>query len=328
MPRFPVARLLARRAGQGLLTIVAVLVLSFILVNLAPGDMADVLAAEGGATDVEEIARLRALYGLDVPAALRLWNYLAGALTFDLGYSFRHGRPVVDLVLERLPASLLLVVAALLVAATLGIAAGVFAARRVSTVWDSLVSALAVLFFATPGFWLSLMLMLLFSVKLGLTPIAGIATIGGPPRGLFGQALDIAHHLILPAASLGLFYAAIYARVMRASMLQVLDLDYVRTARAKGMRERRVVWRHAFRNALLPILTLMGIQLGHVFAGAVVVEAIFSWPGLGTLLVEAVGARNHPVVMGVLVFSAAVVVVANLLVDLLYATLDPRVRLR
>jgi peptide/nickel transport system permease protein len=152
-------------------------------------------------------------------------------------------------------------------------------------------------------------------------------TIGGPPRGMVGQAFDIAHHMLLPALALGLLYAAIYARVMRAAMLQVLDLDYVRTARAKGMPERRVIWRHAFRNALLPIVTLIGIQLGHVFAGAVVVEAIFSWPGVGTLLVEAVAARNTPVVMGVLIFSAVVVVAANLLVDLLYAALDPRVRL-
>jgi peptide/nickel transport system permease protein len=320
--------LLLRRAWQGIVTILAVLVLSFLLVNLAPGDMVDVLASEGGAADAAEIARLRALYGLDVPAALRLWHYVAGAFTLDLGHSFRHGRPVLDLVLERLPASLLLMASALLVAASIGIAAGVFAARRLGSIWDGLVSATAVLFFATPGFWLSLMLMLLFSVKLGLTPIAGMQTIGGPARGALGQVLDIAHHLILPSIALGLFYAAIYARVMRAAMLQVLDLDYVRTARAKGMPERRVVWRHAFRNALLPILTLLGIQLGHVFAGAVVVEAIFSWPGLGTLLVEAVGARNTPVVMGVLVFSAVVVIVANLLVDLLYATLDPRVRLR
>lgn len=320
--------LLLRRALQGVLTVLAVLVLSFALVNLAPGDMVDVLAAEGGAADAGEIARLRALYGLDVPAAMRLWNYVAGAFTLDLGHSFRHGRPVLDLVLERLPASLLLMAAAILVAAAIGIAAGVFAARRIGSLWDGLVSAAAVLFFATPGFWLALMLMLLFSVKLGLTPIAGMATIGGPPRGALAQALDVAHHLILPALALGLFYAAIYARVMRAAMLQVLELDYVRTARAKGMAERRVVWRHAFRNALLPILTLLGIQLGHVFAGAVVVEAIFSWPGLGTLLVEAVGARNTPVVMGVLVFSALVVVAANLVVDLLYAALDPRVRLR
>jgi peptide/nickel transport system permease protein len=321
-------RLLLRRAWQAGVTLLAVLVLSFLLVSLAPGDMVDVLAAEGGAGDAEEIARLRALYGLDVPAAQRLFNYVTGALALDLGHSFRHGRPVLDLVLERLPASLLLMAAALLVAAGIGIAAGVFAARRVGSVWDGLVSAAAVLFFATPGFWLSLMLMLLFSVKLGLTPIAGMQTIGGPPRGALGQALDIAHHLLLPALALGLFYAAIYARVMRAAMLQVLDLDYIRTARAKGMREGRVVWRHAFRNALLPIVTLLGIQLGHVFAGAVVVEAIFSWPGLGTLLVEAVGARNTPVVMGVLVFSGVVVVVANLLVDLLYGALDPRVRLR
>jgi peptide/nickel transport system permease protein len=230
-------------------------------------------------------------------------------------------------VVERLPASLLLVAGALLVAAVIGVAAGVYAARRAGSAGDALVSAAASVFFATPGFWLSLMLMLLFSVKLGLTPIAGMQTIGGPPRGVVVQALDIAHHLMLPALALGLFYAAIYARVMRAAMLQVLDLDFIRTARAKGMPERRVIWRHAFRNALLPIVTLLGIQLGHVFAGAVVVEAIFSWPGIGTLLVEAVGARNTPVVMGVLIFSAFVVVAANLMVDLFYAMLDPRVRM-
>lgn len=322
------AGLLLRRGLQGVVTILAVVVLSFLLVNLAPGDMVDVLASEGGATDTQEIARLRALYGLDVPGWQRLWNYLAGVMTLDLGHSFRHGRPVLDVVAERLPASLLLVAGALLVAAAIGITAGVYAARRVGSAADAIVSATAVLFFAIPGFWLSLMLMLLFSVKLGITPIAGMQTIGGPPRSITWQAIDIAHHMLLPALALGLFYAAIYARVMRAAMLQVLDLDYVRTARAKGMAEGRVVWHHAFRNALLPIVTLLGIQLGHVFAGAVVVEAIFSWPGVGTLLVEAVGARNTPVVMGVLVFSAVVVVVANLLVDLLYAALDPRVRLR
>lgn len=321
-------RLILRRCAQGLVTILAVVVLSFTLVSLAPGDLVDVLAAEGQASNPEEMARLRRLYGLDVPAPQRLLNYVAGAARFDLGFSFRHGRPVAEIVVERLPASLLLMAAALLVAATLGVAAGVFAARRVRSLADAVVSAVAVLFFATPSFWLSLMLMLVFSVKLGLTPIAGMSTIGAPAAGALAHALDVTRHLALPAISLGLFYAAIYARVMRASMLQVLDLDYVRTARAKGASEGRIVWRHAFWNAVLPILTLLGIQLGHVFAGAVVVEAIFSWPGLGSLLVEAVEARNHQVVMGVLIMSAIVVVTTNLLVDALYATLDPRVRMR
>jgi peptide/nickel transport system permease protein len=321
-------RLALRRAAQGVVTILAVIILSFLLVSLAPGDLVDVLAAEGQALNAEEMARLRSLYGLDVPAPLRLWHYVSAAARLDLGFSFRHGRPVAEVVLGRMPASLLLMAAALLVAASLGIAAGVFAARRVRSLWDGLVSATAVLFFATPSFWLGLMLMLVFSVQLGLTPIAGMMTIGGPPRGTLGQVLDVLRHLLLPAICLGLFYAAIYARVMRAAMLQVLQLDYIRTARAKGAGEGRIVWRHAFWNAVLPILTLLGIQLGHVFAGAVVVEAIFSWPGLGTLLVEAVEARNFPVVMGVLITSAAVVVLANLLVDLLYAVVDPRVRLR
>ncbi|MBL8702223.1 MAG: ABC transporter permease [Alphaproteobacteria bacterium] len=321
-------RLALRRGAQGLVTILAVIVLSFTLVNLAPGDLVDVLAAEGQASNPEEMARLRRLYGLDVPATQRLLNYVVGAAQIDLGFSFRHGRPVAAIVAERLPASLLLMASALMVAAALGVAAGVFAARRVRSLPDAAVSAIAVLFFATPSFWLSLMLMLVFSVKLGLTPIAGMATIGAPAAGAIAHALDVMRHLALPAVSLGLFYAAIYARVMRASMLQVLDLDYVRTARAKGASEGRIVWRHAFWNAVLPILTLLGIQLGHVFAGAVVVEAIFSWPGLGSLLVEAVEARNHQVVMGVLIMSAIVVVATNLLVDALYATLDPRVRVR
>lgn len=322
----PGVRWLLRRLGQAAVTLACVVVLSFVLVKAAPGDLVDVLASEGQAANEDEINRLRALFGLDVPAWRQLVNYLSAALRFDLGISFRHGRPVAELVLERLPASLLLMAAAILIASGIGVAAGVFAARRVRSVWDGLVSALAVLFFATPGFWLSLMLVLVFSVKLGWTPVAGMATIGGPPRGAIGQALDILHHLLLPSVALGLFYAAIYARVMRASMLQVLDLDYMRTARAKGVPERRLVWRHAFWNAVLPIVTLLGIQFGTVFAGAIVVEAIFSWPGLGTLLVEAVTARNYQLVMGVMILSAIVVMAANMVVDALYAVLDPRVR--
>jgi len=321
-------RVTRRRVLQAVPTLLGVVAICFLLVKLAPGDLADVMAAEGMVASPEVLERMRALYGLDVPGWQQLLNYLGGILRFDLGYSHRHNLPVLTVILERLPASLLLMLAALGVAATIGIAAGIVAAVRVRTVWDDAISVLAVAFFATPSFWLSLMMVVVFSVKLGLFPVAGMMTIGAAPAGMLGGMADILWHLALPALALGVFYAAIYARVMRASMLQVLDLDYVRTARAAGVAERRIVMRHAFRNAVLPLVTLVGIQFSTVFAGAVVVESVFSWPGLGTLLLEAVSARNYPLVMGVVLFSAVVVTLANLAVDLLYTVLDPRVELR
>jgi peptide/nickel transport system permease protein len=202
---------------------------------------------------------------------------------------------------------------------------GILAASKVRTIWDTLVSIAAVICFAAPSFWLGIMLTILFSVQLGWLPVGGMRTVGGAP-GLFANMRDVASHLVLPATSLGLFYAAVYARLMRASMLEVALLDFVRTARAKGLGRMRVILVHTARNALLPVVTLLGLQLGTVLGGSVVVESVFSWPGIGTLLYDSVESRNYPVVLGVLVFSAGVVIVVNMLVDVAYFRLDPRTR--
>ena len=233
--------------------------------------------------------------------------------------------PVLEVILVHLPATLLLMASSITIAATLGIAAGAVAAVRVNTLWDNLLSFVAVFFFAAPSFWLGIMLTVLFSVKLGWLPVGGIATLGAE-GGALSTAFDVLRHLLLPALTLGLFYAAVYARVMRASMLEVLGQDFVRTARAKGLAPWLVITRHVLRNALLPIVTLFGLQLGTVLGGSVVVETVFSWPGIGSLLLDSVSSRNYPVVLGVLVFSALLVIVANITVDLVYLRLDPRIR--
>jgi peptide/nickel transport system permease protein len=232
---------------------------------------------------------------------------------------------VLQAILQRLPATLLLMLAALSIALLLGVTAGILAASKVRTLWDTLVSVLAVICFAAPSFWLGIMLIILFAVKLGWLPVGGMRTAGAPP-GLFNAVLDVGRHLVLPAFSLGLFYAAVYARLMRSSMLEVALLDFVRTARAKGLGRMRVILMHIARNALLPVVTLLGLQLGTVLGGSVVVESVFSWPGIGTLLFDSVSSRNYPVVLGILVFSAGVVIVVNMLVDVAYLRLDPRTR--
>jgi peptide/nickel transport system permease protein len=308
-------------------TMLAVVVIAFVLMSLAPGDLADVMAAEAQIGDRDLIDAMRRLYGGDTPWFVQLGHYLWAVASFDLGFSFRHNLPVATLIAERIPATLLLMIAALSFAVLVGSLSGIAAARRRDTLIDRAISSAAAMCFAAPNFWLSLMLVVFFSIHLGWFPVAGMKTIGLANPGVFGRGVDIAHHLALPALSLGLLYAAIYARVMRASMLRCAELDFVRTARAKGATESRIAYRHMLRNALLPVVTLVSLHVATLFAGAVVVESVFSWPGLGSLLMEAVGARNHPVVMGVMICSAAVVLVANLLVDMLYMLLDPRVSL-
>jgi peptide/nickel transport system permease protein len=322
----PYLRLLLRRLAQIVPTMLGVVVLSFALMATAPGDLADVMAAESQIGDQAQIAQLRALYGGDVAWPVQLWHYLGGVLRLDLGFSFRHNLPVSTLIAERLPATLLLLVAALGFAAVAGSFAGIVAARRHATLADRAIQLVAALLFAAPNFFLSLMLVVVFSIKLGWLPVAGMETIGAS-QSMLGHAVDIGRHLVLPALSLGLLYAAIYARVMRAAMLRNVAQDFVRTAEAKGLSQRRIVYRHLLWNALLPVVTLVSLHVATLFAGAVVVEAVFSWPGIGSLLMEAVAARNYPVVMGVMICSAAVVLAANLAVDMLYMALDPRVRL-
>lgn len=316
---------LARRLGEIATLLLGVIVLNFVLIRLAPGTLFDVMTSEQQIVDPTMLAKLRSLYGFDDPAYLQLAKYIWSVLQLDLGFSYRQNAPVLDVILQQLPATLLLMLSAIGIAVVIGCAAGAIAATKVNTVWDNLISFAAVFFFAAPSFWLGLMMTILFAVKLGWLPVGGMTSIG-VDQSLFAAALDLLSHLALPALALGLFYAATYARVMRASMLEVLRLDFVRAAQAKGISRPRVILAHVLRNAMLPVVTLLGLQLGTVLGGSVVIEAVFSWPGIGSLLFDSVMSRNYPVVLGIMILGALVVAMANAAVDLLYTRLDPRIR--
>jgi len=314
-----------RRLAQIIPLIFAVIVLNFTLIHMAPGSLFDVMTAEQQVTDPAMLTKLRHTYGVDEPSSVQFAKYVWSVTRLDLGYSYRQNAPVLDVILEQLPATLILMLAATLIAVIVGVTAGVLAAVKVNTIWDNLISLGAVFFFAAPSFWLGIMLTVLFAVKLEWFPVGGMREIG-VDHNWFGDALDVMHHLVLPAITLGLFYAATYARVMRASMLEIFHLDFVRTARGKGLSRAHVVVWHVMRNAMLPIITLLGLQLGTVLGGSVVIEAVFSWPGIGSLLFDSVMSRNYPMVLGVLVMGSLVVALANAAVDLLYLRLDPRIR--
>ena len=317
-------RFLARRLAQAALAVVLIAIINFLILQLAPGDAVDVLAGEAGAADAGYVTELRQRFGLDQPLPVQLGRYLLNIARLDLGYSFRHNMPVATLIAQRLPATLLLIVASLGIAFLGGIVLGATAARKVNTLADNVISVLALLAYATPLFWLGLMLLILFTLKLELLPGGGMITIGATGT-VIEQAFDVLRHLILPAATLSLFYMATYTRLMRASMLEVFGMDYVRTARAKGISERRVVYRHVLRNAVLPMITMLGIQIGSLLGGAVVVEVVFGWPGLGRLAFEAIFQRDFNLLLGILLLSSCLVIVVNLLVDIAYSRLDPRI---
>ena len=319
------ARMVARRLLKALPLLLAVVVFNFILLKLAPGDAAEVLAGESGASTPEYLAELRARFGLDRPFHIQLGNYVWKLAQLDLGYSFRHNQSVLQLILGRLPATLLLMASGLLVAVTLGGWLGVMASRKVNSLRDNLISLFAMLAFATPVFWMGLMMIVLFSVHLGWLPSSGMESIAAGHQGLT-RVLDVARHMIMPVATLSLFYVALYTRIMRASMLEVFNQDYVTTARAKGLSEQRITLRHVLRNALLPVVTLVGVQIGGMLGGSVLVETVFSWPGLGRLAFEAVFQRDLNLLLGILLLCSFVVILANIAVDLAYSWLDPRIR--
>lgn len=321
--RLAALRLLRRRLVQAVPLLLGVVVVNFCLIQLAPGSFLELMTAENQVSDPATVELLKKTYGLNDPVWLQLAKYVWALLHLDFGFSYRQNLPVIDAIAVHLPATLLLMVSSLTLALVVGVAAGVVAAMKVRTVWDTVVSVAAMFFFAAPSFWLGIMLIVLFAVKLGWMPVGGMVTIGSG-----GGVLDILHHLVLPTLALGLFYAAIYARVMRASMLEVAQLDFVRTARAKGLSRNRVTLSHVLRNALLPVVTILGVQMGTVLAGSVVIESVFSWPGVGSLLFDSVSSRNYPVVLGIMVLGSLVVIAANIVVDLVYMWLDPRIEIR
>jgi peptide/nickel transport system permease protein len=316
--------LAGRRLAASIPTLVLILIGVFLLLQFAPGDTVDALMAQMGGGDAATAKELRRFYGLDLSVAMQLVNYLWRLIRLDLGFSAIYGKPVSTVIVERLPATLLLMTASLSFAFFMGLVLGVVAARRVNRWPDTLISTLGLIFYATPSFWFGLMAIVVFSIYLQWLPAGGFEDITMSYSGL-ARTLDIASHLVLPTLTLGLIFLAIYLRIMRASMLEVLNLDFVRTARSKGLDEPRIVTRHVLRNALLPMVTLIGLQAGTMLGGSVVVESVFSLPGLGRLAYESVVQRDLNTLLGIVFVSALLVIVVNFIVDLAYARLDPRI---
>jgi peptide/nickel transport system permease protein len=314
------------RVLQGIAALLVIATINFMLIRAAPGDPVSVMAGEAGASDPQFVAQLRAQFGLDQPLSTQLFNYLGHVLQLDLGFSYRQQQPVLDLILDRLPATLLLTGSAFVLSILLGVMLGAFAARRVGTWVDSVTTVVALVFYATPLYWLALMAVLLFSIKLGWLPAFGYITVGSGLTG-FSLAMDIAAHLVLPAVTLALFYMAVYARMTRASMLEVAQMDFVKTARAKGVRPGRIQRAHILRNALLPVITLAGIQAGGMIGGAVLTETVFAWPGIGRLMFDALLQRDYNLLLGCFLVTAAMAVLFNLITDLAYTLVDPRIEL-
>jgi peptide/nickel transport system permease protein len=319
-------RFMLTRVMQGLGALVLIAMINFLLVHAAPGDPVSVLAGEAGASDPQFVAQLRAQFGLDQPLLHQLGSYLGHVLQLDLGFSYRQQQPVLALILERLPATLLLTGTAFVLSILFGVTLGVLCARRAGTWVDSVITVVALVFYATPLYWLALMAVLVFTVQLAWLPGFGFTTVGA---NLGGAALlmDIGTHLVLPALTLALFYTAVYARMTRAAMLEVAQMDFVKTARAKGVRPGRILRAHILRNALLPVVTLAGIQAGGMIGGAVLTETVFAWPGIGRLMFDALLQRDYSLLLGAFLVTAAMAVLFNLITDLVYTLVDPRIEL-
>jgi peptide/nickel transport system permease protein len=319
-------RFMTVRVAQGVLALLLIATVNFLLIRAAPGDPVAVMAGEAGASDKQFVAQLRAQFGLDQSLPHQLFTYLGHVLRLDLGFSYRRQQSVLHLIAERLPATLLLTGSAFVLSLFMGVVLGAVAARHAGKWIDSVVTVVSLVFYATPLYWLALMAVLLFSVKLGWLPGFGYASIGVSMNGI-QAALDIAAHLVLPAVTLALFYMAVYARMTRASMLEVAQMDFVKTARAKGVHPARIQRAHILRNALLPVVTLAGIQAGGMIGGAVLTETVFAWPGIGRLMFDALLQRDYNLLLGCFLVTAAMAVVFNLLTDMIYTLVDPRIEL-
>ncbi len=316
----------ARRVLLAVPTLFLVVTLVFLLVHLAPGDPVSFLAGEGDISD-EYLETVRAEYGLDKPLYVQYFAYLGKALTGDLGMSYRYKAPVTELILERIPATLLLMLGAIVLFVGTGLVLGVSAARRPNSAFDVTLGVGAVVGWSVPLFWMGQLLLIAFALKLRWFPAQGMFDLRSPSTGL-GHVLDILRHLALPLFTLGLRFLALGARMTRASTLEVLSQDHITTARAKGLPEDVVVARHAVPNALLPVVTLVGMNIGTMLAGSVLTEVVFAWPGMGRLLYDGIYARDYPLVTGIVLTVTVVVILSNLVTDLVYAVIDPRIRYR
>ena len=313
---------LIRRLGQSVVLLLLVTGIAFGMMRLAPGGPESVYALSPSMR-AEDLARIRASYGLDQPIHVQYVKWARGMFTGDWGRSYRDSRPVRDVILDRVPATLELTVTALVFAIVVGVTVGILGALRPHSASDYLATVGAMIALSVPTFWFGLMVIFIFAERLDWIPSGGRATLGSD----FSLS-DRLHHLIAPALVLGLVLVAAWSRYTRAAMLETIGQDYVRTARAKGLAERTIIIGHALRNAVPPLVTLAGLQLPFLFGGALVTESVFTWPGMGRLFVDSLGYRDYPVLMGVLVVTAVLVIFSNLLADLLVAVVDPRIRMR
>ncbi|GMV44806.1 MAG: peptide ABC transporter permease [Pseudomonadota bacterium] len=312
------------RLMSGVVIVLAILVLNFIIVHLVPGDplhamLGDFPVPPGYAEKV------RADFGLDQPIAVQLGLYLWNLAQGNLGFSFANRAPVLELILARLGPTLLLMVPALTFAAALGIVLGVTAAPRAGSMQDSALTALSLFGYSVPIFWLGQMILIVFAIQLGWLPAQGMRNMREDYQG-WEAMRDVLQHLLLPGFSVMIFYIAVVARVARASVGEALHQDYVLTAQAKGLTGRRILWRHVLPNAMIPVVTVIGYNFGQSLTGAILVETVFAWPGIGNLFITSITNRDYPVLQGIFLLTGVSVVLVNLLTDVLYFALDPRVR--
>jgi peptide/nickel transport system permease protein len=312
------------RLVWGALIVLCILVLNFLIIHMVPGDplqamLGDFPVPPGYAEQI------RTEFGLDKPLGTQLVLYLLNLAHGNLGFSFANRMPVLDLVLARLGPTLLLMLPALFMAAVVGVVLGVTAAPRAGSIEDSALTAVSLFGYSVPIFWLGQVLVIVFAIQLGWLPAQGMNNMREELHGI-ARALDVARHLVLPAFSVMIFYLAIVARVARASVAEALHHDYVLTAKAKGLSRRTILWRHVLPNAMIPVVTVIGFNFGQSLTGAILVETVFAWPGLGNLFITSITNRDYPVLQGIFLLTSVAVVVVNIGTDLLYATLDPRVR--
>jgi peptide/nickel transport system permease protein len=315
---------LLRRLIGAVPVLLIVIVGAFLLLEAAPGDAVDAYLAATGGADSARVSELRAEWGLDGGPLQRFLAYGAALARGDLGWSTAFQRQVLDVILERLPSTLVLMSLATALAFGVGSLLGIAAGARPGSLRDRALSLASLAIYAMPGFWLGLVLIVIFAVDLRWLPIGGLETIASGKSGI-DRLFDMARHLLLPVASLGIVYLALYLRLMRDSMVEIWKEDFVRAARARGIPRPRLVLRHVARNALLPVVTMLGLQFGSMLGGSIVVEGVFAMPGVGRLALEAVTQRDIPLLLGVMLISAVIVIVVNLLTDIAYTVLDPRV---
>lgn len=317
--------LLGKRVLHAALLLLAVLVLNFTLIRLAPGDIVQTIAGQMGGMNEELMLELRHSFHLDKSLPEQLVLYIGGVAQGDLGYSYFYSQPVSDLILGRVGPTALLVLSSLILSVIAGTLLGVLASRKLHGLFSHAVTVVTLIGWSMPVFWLGVLLLIAFAWVFPLFPVSGMFTVG-LAGGWWERALDVGRHMALPMFTLSFIYIAQYTLLARSVMAEVLGADYIRTARAKGLPEGRVLWKHALRNAVLPVVTMAGLQMGYLFSGAIMVETVFSWPGLGQLAFESILRRDTPTILGILFCSTCMVIAANLLTDCAYRLLDPRIR--